>query len=336
MRLVLILCWFGVACQAESMRVVVWNVALDRDGPGLLLAEIQKDNDEIAAILARLVALEADVLLLVGFDNDHAGQSLAAFQGALARRGLDYPQALALVGNEGMPSGLDLDGDGRLNGWGDNWGFGRYPGHDSMVLLSRFAFGAPRVWAKLRWADLPGANLPMRGDAPFPNAEVSAALRLSSHGHWDVPMQTPDGMVSLLISYPTPPTFDGPERRNVRRNNDEIAFWLHYLNGTPMLDDAGNGAARHDAPFIVLGDLNADPMRGDGLRVGIRSLLADTRLHNPTILDHPTAYWAGMHPMRVDYILPSTHFRIENGGVGEAVAGATTAHRLVWLDLALK
>ncbi|UPH71959.1 endonuclease/exonuclease/phosphatase family protein [Abyssibius alkaniclasticus] len=334
-RLALFLSWLGLACQAETLRVVNWNVALDRDGPGLLLAEIRKDGPEIAAILQDLVQRNADILLLVGFDNDYAGQSLAAFQARLAAAGLNYSSALALVGNAGMPSGLDLDGDGQLNGWGDNWGFGRYPGHDSTVLLSRYPLAVSRRWTKLRWADLPNARMPQRGNAPFPDAETAAQLRLSSGGHWQVTAQTPAGDVNLLISYPTPPTFDGPEQRNRLRNNDEIAFWQHYLNGAPLADDAGNSSPPGDAPFIILGDLNADPDAGDGIKTAMRALLADPRLINPAALDQPTAFWAGLPPMRVDYILPSARFRIVDGGVAGAVEGTRTAHRLVWLDVAL-
>ncbi|MEX0970302.1 MAG: endonuclease/exonuclease/phosphatase family protein [Paracoccaceae bacterium] len=334
-RLALLFCWLDVASHAETLRIVNWNVALDRDGPGLLLAEIRKNDPEILAIVGELAQRDAGIVLLVGFDNDYAGQSLAAFQAALATAGMAYPHALALVGNEGMPSGLDLDGNGRLNGWGDNWGFGRYPGHDSMVLLSHYPLEVSRRWSEFLWAELPDARMPLRGGAPFPNAEIAAQLRLSSHGHWDVAVQTPDGAVHLLISYPTPPAFDGPERHNRLRNNDEIAFWQHYLNGVPLADDSGDSTPPTAAPFIIIGDLNADSTEGDGVKTAIRGLLAHPRVHNPAAHDQPTAFWAGLAPMRVDYILPSHDLRIVDGGVGGEVEGAMTAHRLVWLDVAL-
>ena len=36
--------------------------------------------------------------------------------------------------------------------------------------------------------------------------------------------------VHVLASHPTPPTFDGAEDRNGRRNHDEIRFWADYVS----------------------------------------------------------------------------------------------------------
>ena len=54
----------------------------------------------------------------------------------------------------------------------------------------------------------------------------------------------------VLVSHPTPPTFDGPEDRNGLRNADEIAFWKQYVAvATPALvDDAGRRAAYRPTP----------------------------------------------------------------------------------------
>ena len=35
--------------------------------------------------------------------------------------------------------------------------------------------------------------------------------------------------VHVLASHPTPPSFDGGEDRNGRRNHDEIRFWADYV-----------------------------------------------------------------------------------------------------------
>lgn len=125
---------------------------------------------------------------------------------------------------------------------------------------------------------MPGAELPTRADgSPFPSAEGRALLPLSSRSHWDVPVLLPDGRgLHLLAAYPTPPLYDGPEKANARRNNDEIAFWSLYLGGTSFADDQGRSAAGPDAPLVVLGDLNVDP--GTGRRGALSRLLADPRL----------------------------------------------------------
>ena len=95
-------------------------------------------------------------------------------------------------------------------------------------------------------------------------------LRLSSKAHWDVPVILPGGArLHLLASHPTPPVFDGPERRNLRRNGDEIRFWTLYLDGLALRDDQGREAPAPDAPLVVLGDLNADPLDGDGLHEAV-------------------------------------------------------------------
>jgi len=332
--MVFLVCLCGPA-YAETLRIAAWNVGLSRDGPGLLLNDFTKETDEIVAIVTALALLDADVVLLIGFDNDYAGQSALALQVALANAGANYATVLPLTGNEGVPSGLDLDGDGRLNGWGDNWGFGKFQGHDSMILLSRLPATQTRRWADLRWADLPNATMPRTEDGPFPTPEIAAQLRLSSHAHWDVPLQTQSGLLHLFISNPTPPVFDGPEDANGLRNNDEIGFWLEYLSGTTLRDDTGNDAPFSGEPFIVIGDLNADPNLGDGLRFELRALLADDRLSDPAQLQTATAYWNGLPPMRVDYILPAATLQIMDGGTAAAVENTTTAHRIIWLDIAL-
>ena len=46
----------------------------------------------------------------------------------------------------------------------------------------------------------------------------------------------------VLASHPTPPTFDGPEDRNGRRNHDEIRFWADYISPGQsgyIVDDEG-------------------------------------------------------------------------------------------------
>ena len=109
-------------------------------------------------------------------------------------------------------------------------------------------------------------TLPQGPDgSPFPDPPRQAALRLSSRSHWDVPVVLADGrQLHLLASNPTPPLFDGAEGLNRRRNADEIRFWSAYLDGTPFADDAGAVTAAPDAPLVLLGNLNLDPVDGRG------------------------------------------------------------------------
>ena len=97
-----------------------------------------------------------------------------------------------------------------------------------------------------------------------------------------LPIIVDEQIVHILASHPTPPVFDGPERRNALRNRDEIRFWLQYIdgsNGSTLYDDAGvAGGLAQGARFVIVGDLNASAREGDSLAGGIDALLASPKL----------------------------------------------------------
>ena len=100
---------------ADPLRIATYNTELSRDGPGLLLRDILRgEDDQIAGVTGVIARVSPDILLLQGIDYDAGGYALAAFADALAGMGADYPYRLALRPNTGMPTGLDLDGNGRL------------------------------------------------------------------------------------------------------------------------------------------------------------------------------------------------------------------------------
>ena len=265
---VLLAAFAPCGAAAESLRVATWDVGLTRDGAGVLVRDLGRPPDQaLAGVLAVIRAVRPDVLLLTGFDTDRSGRAVDAFR-ALLRQGpdgIDYGHAFAGPVNAGERSGFDLDGDGRTAGWADGFGWGKFPGHGGMALLSRLPIDAEAVrsFRLLAWAELPGALLPERADgSPYPDAAARAALRLSSRAHWDVPVELPDGgRLHLLAANPTPPLFDGAERFNARRNHDEIRLWSEYLSGAAVRDDAGLVAGPPEAPVVVLGNLNARPLR---------------------------------------------------------------------------
>jgi hypothetical protein len=364
----------GSAASSQTLRVATYNPALTREAPGLLLRDILRAEPQVEAAAAVIRSAQADILLLTGFDHDHRGRALAAFLALLAegKDGIDYPHVFAPPVNAGVISGHDLDGNGRLMDWNDAWGWGRFPGNGGMAVLSRLPLDhdGARTFLTFRWRDLPGANLPEWPDGrPWPDAETRSVMRLSSRAHWDLPVILPDGSrLHLLASYPTPPVFDGPEGRNLRRNHDEIDFWRQYLDGWAPRDDRGRVAPAPEAPVIVIGDLNADPEDGDGLRIAIQRLLAHPRLTDPKPrseggaaaaarqgganlrhLGDPalnTADWRdepGPGNLRVDYVLPDARLEISGAGVVWplpedpflATVEAASAHRLVWVDLVI-
>lgn len=334
--------------RAESLRLAVWNVELTRQGPGLLLRDIRRGTDpQVEAVVAGLVTLDAAAILLTGFDFDREGRALAALADRLVEEGAPYPHRFALRPNTGMATGLDLDGDGQFGGPRDAQGWGRFAGEGGMAILSRLPVdeGAVLDHSALLWRDLPGAIPP-----PMP-PEAAAVQRLSTTGHWEVPLILPDGRrLTLLAFHASPPVFDGPEDRNGRRNHDETAFWLHRLDGALGPPPA--------APFVLLGTSNLDPADGEGRREAIAALLAHPALQDPaprgssgrvepghtgdTALD-TALFDPGPGGLRVEVLLPSADLTVTGAGVlwppdGDPMAttwAAASRHRPVWTDLTL-
>nr|WP_323803399.1 endonuclease/exonuclease/phosphatase family protein [Sulfitobacter litoralis] len=306
--------------------MATFNTELSRAGPGLLLRDLAKGSDpQISAVMRLLANVSADVIVLQGIDYDLDGTTLGAFADVLGASGPVYPHRFALPPNAGRPTGLDMDGDGQTGGARDGQGYGRFFGAGAMAILSRYPVLNPAVQdhTAFLWRDLPDALLPRTKNGPFPSDAVQQVQRLASHGAWVVPIAIPDqAPVTLLTFYATPPVFDGPEDRNGKRNHDEILFWDHYLAGTfgPLPNER----------FVLLGDANLDPTKGEGLKVAIQTLLGHPALQDP-LADQPTVTFDSLGDMRVDYLLPSTDWRVVAAGV--ARDPAASRHGLVWADL---
>lgn len=288
---------------------------------------------------------------------------------AVPRAGLEplaYPYRFYAPSNTGTPSNIDLNGDSKLDGPNDAYGFGRYPGEYAMVLLSRFPLDAAdaRTFRKLLWKEMPGNLLPdgTAGKPAFYSPQSVNVFRLSSKSHWDVPVTIGGRAIHLLCSHPTPPIFDGPEDANGRRNHDELRFWSDYLAGSPksawIVDDRGRrGGLAADAEFVILGDLNSDPVRSeaDYGRRPIEWVLKDARVKDPQPTSPGAAEQSNPQSLsdylpyktsnfgRLDYVLPSKGLAVGGTGVywpAQGEPGAENArlasdHRLVWVDLKL-
>jgi endonuclease/exonuclease/phosphatase family metal-dependent hydrolase len=350
---------------AGAVRIATFNTALSREAPGGLVQAFRLGDDpQIAAVVEIIQRVRPDVLLLQEIDHDPEGEALRLLAEALrlgvnGAEPIDYPHRFTAPSNTGEPTGLDLDGDGGTDGPGDAHGWGAFPGQYAMALLSRLPIGRARAFRRLPWAAMPHSRLPR----DF-YGEAAEALRLSSKSHWDV---TVDGWMRLLASHPTPPVFDGPEDRNGRRNADELRFWADYLAGeTWIVDDNGAVGGFDGAGWPVLaGDLNADPMDGDGRRAVIAALLDHPMLQDPAPSSvggafaatpghsgdpaRDTADWSqpgGPGGLRVDYVLPARALQVAAAGVfwpapgdplrrliGEAGARVSSDHRLVLVDV---
>ncbi|MFM2161686.1 MAG: hypothetical protein RLZZ383_1198 [Pseudomonadota bacterium] len=283
---------------ADTITLVTFNVSMYRDAPGALLAELQAGSAQARAIARIVQHLRPDVLILNEIDAD-GGATLDAFADRYlaVRQGrapaLVFPHRLAPASNTGAPSGHDLDHDGRhdhapgTRAYGsDAFGFGVYPGQYGLAVLSRFPLRDAHTFAETRWADLAAAPFPDDPSTPEPEdfwpPDVREALRLSSKTHLDVTVDVGHGL-HLLVSHPTPPVFDGAEDRNGWRNAAELQLWRAYLDGTPLTDD-GDTVVRlpADASFVIAGDLNADPVDGDGHKDAIQALVDHPRAADAT------------------------------------------------------
>jgi len=286
---------------------------------------VKANNPRVAAVIQTISAISPDILVLQGIDYDLQGSALAALADAIAQDGPVYRYRFALPPNAGRQTGLDMDGDGVAGHARDGQGYGRFLGDGGMAILSRFPISQNGLqnFSDLLWRDLPGALLPLGPDGPFPSADVQKIQRLSSHGHWVVPIEIPDAdPITLMTFYATPPVFDGLEDRNGKRNHDEIVFWDHYLAGAFDAPPTGR--------FVLLGDANLDPDKGEGIKSAITTLLNHPMIQDP-MQGQPTVTFDGLGDMRMDYLLPSSDWRVVASGV--ARNASASRHGLIWADL---
>lgn len=336
--------WAGGA-GADTLRLATWNVELTRAGPGILLRDLRRGDAQADAVAEIIADHAPDILLLQGVDHDADHLALLALQSRIAQAGYSLPYRYAPPPNSGLASGHDLDGDGRWGEPEDAQGFGRFRGEGGMALLSRYPIAAAQDLSGFLWVDLPHALLFEDTGAPLFPAAVLRDLRLASVAQWRVEVTAPQGRITLFAFHAGPPVFDGPEDRNGRRNHDQLMFWQHVLAGGL----SGGLGPMPAGRFVLLGDANQDPQRGEGRKAAIRTLLGDPRLQDPRPThgdgtEMTTVHWPQTGPMRVDYILPSRDWEVAASGVHwpqtgpntgpeAARAEAASRHRLVWVDL---
>lgn len=381
--------WQVPACAQQpadhppSIRVATYNVSLYRKQQGQLLEDLQQGDQQARSIALVLQTVRPDIVLLNEFDYTGTSQAIDLFRNRYLNKPqagsepIHYPYYYTGPVNTGLASALDLDGDGKDDGPGDAYGWGRYTGQYGMLLLSQFPIyqEGVRSFQKFLWKDMPDAKLPQNPETgeSYYTPQALSILRLSSKSHWDVPIQVKLGKrnhtMHFLCLHPTPPVFDGLENRNGLRNHDEIRFWADYIDpgrGDYIADDQGTkGGLPAGELFVIMGNLNADPVDGDSSGENIDQLLKHP-LINATVTpnsqgavksshrhfnlnaghrgdpSHDTADFSGDEQgnLRVDYVLPSRELLSLRAGIywpkeGEAGSQAIRAsdHRLVYVDL---
>jgi hypothetical protein len=371
--------------RPATLTFATYNVSMEaenyvkRGTPGnseqILARELASGTNQQIRNIAKIIqTVRPDVILLNEFDyiKDPDQGALQFVRNYLAKeqpgtQGIDYPYYYYTTVNTGQPSSFDLDNNGKLEQFGnDAWGYGTYPGQYGMVLFSKYPIDTEKVrtFQHFKWKDMPGALKPLKTDgSSWYSAEAWAQFPLSSKSHWDIPITVAGRTIHVLASHPTPPTFDGADDRNGKRNHDEIRFWKDYIGGntaTYITDDKGvRGGIIPNTLFVILGDQNASPVEGNAISDGITSLLAHPAVNsdvapasrggaahspqNPNAKNH-TAFWR----MRADYVIPSRFgFNVMDSGVfwpanGEPMADlvekreSSSDHRLVWVKVELK
>lgn len=364
----------------ENIRVASFNVsmeALNYLPPGEsptgseLNSALLSQHQQIKNVAEIIQRTNADIILLNEFDYIAKPENgIELFLNrylAKSQRGappIDYPYYYYATVNTGEP--LNFTDDRPLKNNPKNHGFGYFPGHFAMVLLSKYPIDHHniRTFQHFLWKDMPNALQPLEPNtnASWYDDAVWQQLRLSSKSHWDIPVKVNDEVVHILASHPTPPVFDGEEDRNGKRNHDEVRFWLDYIsanNGTYIYDDnKKSGGLGENKRFVIVGDLNASATEGDAINHAITSLVNNKliiqinapkseggQLHSPDI-EH-AAYHTAAWRMRADYVLPSkagfisnqsgVYWPIERHELHRLVKDrkASSDHRLVWHDLTI-
>ena len=371
----------------EKARFATFNASLNRFNEGDLAAELSAPGSAQPDVIAEIIQrVRPDVVLINEFDYDAAGLAAAGFQDNYLSvphgdaKPIVYQHRFVAPSNTGIPSGVDLDNDGTIGGPNDAFGFGFFPGQFGMVVYSKYPIdhAGVRTFQNFLWKDMPDALLPIdpdSGEGWYTDEELEV-IRLSSKSHWDIPLRVGARTVHFLVSHPTPPVFDGDEDRNGTRNHDEIRFWADYVTQNRsgyIYDDAGNvGGIVPGDPFVIAGDLNADPYDGDSTGDAVWQLLDHPRINGKYVPTsegaveqalaqggandlhvgdpaHDTADFSDFAPgtLRADYVLPSKQLKVSDGGVFWplsddplfALVGTfpfpSSDHRLVWLDLGI-
>ena len=373
-----------LAGPPAQLRVATYNASLNRTAEGQLFADLSAPASAGAAQVKRIAEIiqrnAPDLLLVNEFDfytqTDGQGRTVVELFHdsflAVSQNGqpaLNYPYHFTAPSNTGVHSGMDFDNSGGItttqgtDAYGDDcFGFGWFPGQYGMVVYSKFPIitSSVRTFRNFLWKNMPGALLP-DDSTTFPPkdwyslAEVNV-FRLSSKSHWDLPLDLGGGhLMHFLVDHPTPPVFDLAEDRNGKRNHDEIRFWADYVDparATYHRDDAGTtGGLPAGARFVIAGDHNADPVKGDSVPGSAQQFTTHPLIDNSVVpsaaaYGNNTTNTADFTPtdLRVDYVLPSqSGFAILNNAIYWPVAPHPQAglvtnanssdHRLVWLDV---
>jgi endonuclease/exonuclease/phosphatase family metal-dependent hydrolase len=361
--------------STQTLRFASYNVALFRSEAGGLAKDLNSGRDtQIQNVAAVIQHINPDVIALMEFDYDPSGALLDAFQknylgiGQQGEQAVFYKYKLSIPSNTGLLSGFDYNNDGKVALPDDGFGFGRYEGQYAFAILSKYPIDEKNIrsFQKMKWSAMPNAMQPVNADeTTYYDTDEWESFRVSSKNHIDIPVVTPgDKVVHIVLAHPTPPVFDGYEDRNGLRNYEEIRLLKDYVsNADYLVDDKGQkGGLAVGASFVIMGDLNADPVDGDSYLGAINQLLDYSginstvttgalipksnggKIYNKSKNDKgDPAFDTSFFGKRIDYVLPSADFKVLDSGVFWPAEGEVlyeqvkdkkaSDHLLVWVEV---
>lgn len=360
----------GSHTQPVALRIATFNIEDVRS------EQLESNDDErliqIATILQRIrpnIVLLNEIETQQGDGPSNAEKFAYNYLAVSQGNGLRplFVDTYTPSTNTGIHSGFDLDNSGSIDAsipertptqssehrvyGNDCFGFGTFPGQYGMALLVdrrlKIDRDGIRTFQEFLWRDLPGANIPKHPDgSAWYDEDEWNIMRLSSKTFADVPISLPNGTrLHALISHPTPPAFDGEEKRNVLRNHDEIKLIRAYIdNDSSLYDDAGTyGGLEDGASFVILGDLNADPTDGSSMEMTMFTqlfssprLAKDAHPSSEIKVDRLDRTDTARFGLRVDYVLPSASITITEAGVWRDAGSFErfpSDHFPVWADV---
>ncbi|ODA30483.1 hypothetical protein A8L45_20180 [Veronia pacifica] len=321
-------------------------------------------DERLRKIASVIAATSPDILLLCEVDQCGDGGDDGTIKQFLRKYLTDqqenYPYFYQPAVNTGKPY---KQKDNVKNQPDFAQGYGFHHGQYGFALLSRYPICTDEIrsWQKVIWQSMPKNRMP----ADYYPAWVETQKRISSKSHVMIPVDIGGTRIKLIACHPTPPVFDGDEKRNYSRNADELRLIRDMIEGADYLCDDGECSDPIEPPFVILGDLNADQYFGDGDREEIGRLLTHPAIHKATATGHlvPASHRAKRHAgriakgnpfathesgLRLDYILPSAEIspldsrvvwsandlprpREADGTADFSTNGSD--HRLVWVDI---
>ncbi len=229
----------------------------------------------------------------------------AAFVENFLKKGenpVDYPYFHIGQTNSGIPTGFPPPYDYR--------GYGRFRGQYGIACLSRLkiVFDGIRNLKDAAWRSLPESYCD-EADRCRLKQGCPDDFPLWSNAFLDIPIEMEEGTaLHAILVHPTVPL---RAYVNLRRNADQMRFLKNYIDGL-----AADGSSPGETPFVVIGDLNADPDAGIGTNEATKRLLEDSNItyrktDRATFLEGggvepPLEKRPGLREARLDYILPSS------------------------------